>query len=104
MARLYTTAHAYNAAVSPRRGNLQLAALVLGAALALVAPPAHAGNATQVWRTVESRHFEVHYPEPLGALARKVALAAERVHATLSAALRNVGLSLCRPCSRRHGR
>lgn len=36
------------------------------------------------WRTVETEHFAVHYPEPLGHLARRVAFVAERAHARLS--------------------
>ncbi len=62
----------------------------LAAALILAMPgPARAGDPSLVWRTVETEHFEVHYHEPLGDVARKVALSAERAHATLSAALRH---------------
>ena len=50
-------------------------------------PPAHAGDPSQVWKTIESEHFEVHYYEPLGVLAHKVAVAAERSHRTLTVAL-----------------
>ncbi len=66
------------------------AALALAAALFLTGPdPARAGDPSLVWRTVETEHFEVHYHEPLGDVARKVALSAERAHATLSTALRH---------------
>ena len=37
-----------------------------------------------VWRTVRSPHFEVHYHEPLGVVARRVIAVAERAHAQLS--------------------
>ncbi len=39
------------------------------------------------WRTVDTAHFSVHYPEPLGHLARRIAFVAERAHARLSAVL-----------------
>ncbi|MBX3251312.1 MAG: PD40 domain-containing protein [Myxococcales bacterium] len=39
------------------------------------------------WRTVETEHFAITYPEPLGHLARRVAFAAERAHARLSRVL-----------------
>ncbi len=35
------------------------------------------------WRTIETEHFAVHYPQPLGMLARRVADVAERAHARL---------------------
>ncbi|MCB9633936.1 MAG: PD40 domain-containing protein [Sandaracinus sp.] len=35
------------------------------------------------WRTVETEHFAVHYPEPLGHLARRIAFVAENTHANL---------------------
>ena len=63
----------------------KLAALMPG----LGATPVHAGDPTLVWHTIDSEHFAIHFPEPLGTLARKVALAAERAHATLSVALRH---------------
>lgn len=50
---------------------------------------AQAGDPTRVWRTLESAHFAVHYPEPLGELAVRVARAAERAHRTLSVVLRH---------------
>jgi len=63
---------------------------VVAAVLAALAARAHAGDPTQVWRTVETAHFQVHYHEPLGDVARKVAVSAERAHATLSRALGHV--------------
>jgi len=50
-----------------RRGVLAvvLVALVPGA-------PAHAGDASQTWKTIESEHFIVNYYEPNGDLARRV--------------------------------
>lgn len=67
-------------------------AAALAAALAVLAAAvaARAGDPSQVWRTIESAHFEVHYAEPLGDVARAVALSAERAHATLTAALRHI--------------
>ena len=59
---------------------------VVAAVLAIAAARAHAGDPTQVWRTVETEHFQVHYHEPLGEVARRVALAAERAPATLTRA------------------
>lgn len=35
------------------------------------------------WRTVETEHFQVHYHEPLGVVARRVASVAEGAHRTL---------------------
>jgi len=35
------------------------------------------------WRTVQSEHFEVNYPEPLGLVARRVLSIAERAHEKL---------------------
>ncbi len=61
-----------------------LAAAIALSAAALCARAAHAGDPTQVWRTVETEHFQVHYHEPLGEVARRVALSAERAHAILT--------------------
>lgn len=36
------------------------------------------------WRTVQSRHFEVSYPEPLGLVARRVLAVAERANERLT--------------------
>ena len=63
-----------------------LAAALAGAALAL-APAASAGDIRQVWRTIETAHFQIHYYEPHGDIARKVAASAEMAHATLVDAL-----------------
>jgi len=38
---------------------------------------------TKRWRTVQTEHFEVHYPEPLGLLARRVLEVAERANQRL---------------------
>ncbi|HTE54264.1 MAG TPA: DPP IV N-terminal domain-containing protein [Kofleriaceae bacterium] len=79
------------AAVPTRRPSAGLAACAALAALVLAAGPrrARAGDPSMVWRTIETEHFEVHYHEPLGDVARRVAVSAERAHATLSAALRH---------------
>ena len=58
-------------------------------ALLLAAPAAHAGDPSQVWRTIETAHFQIHYTEPLGDVAHKVAVSAERAHAVLTVALRH---------------
>ncbi|MBL4633128.1 MAG: PD40 domain-containing protein, partial [Kofleriaceae bacterium] len=55
-----------------------------GFALALLRPQlASAGDARLDWYTIESEHFIVSYHEPLGAVARRVALVAERAHEVL---------------------
>jgi hypothetical protein len=36
------------------------------------------------WRTIDTPHFTIHYHVPLGVLARRVAVVAERAHGTLS--------------------
>ena len=36
------------------------------------------------WRSVETEHFRVHYPEPLGAVARRVLFLAEHAQRTLA--------------------
>ena len=74
---------------APGDNDRMRALAVVAAVLAASAARAHAGDPTQVWRTVETEHFQVHYHEPLGAVARRVALSAERAHATLTRALRN---------------
>ncbi len=48
---------------------------------------ARAGDPDRVWKTIETDHFVINYYEPLGEVARKVALSAERAHKTLAAAL-----------------
>jgi WD40-like Beta Propeller Repeat len=75
---------------SVTRRGVALAALAASIAGALGgAGEARAGDPSLVWRTIETAHFEVHYHEPLGDVARRVALSAERAHATLTAALRH---------------
>jgi len=39
---------------------------------------------TLEWRTIDTPHFTIHYHVPLGVLARRVAVLAERAHATLA--------------------
>jgi Tol biopolymer transport system component len=48
---------------------------------------ARAGDPTRVYRTIESDHFVVTYYEPLGDVARRIAVVAERAHRTLAPAL-----------------
>lgn len=45
---------------------------------------ARAGDPGQVWRTIESEHFVIHYYEPLDDLAHRVAVVAERAHRVLA--------------------
>jgi Tol biopolymer transport system component len=64
---------------------LRLAA-ALGLLAALSAPrpaPAQPYDPRLDWRTLETEHFRIHYHGGLGALARRVAGAAERAHALL---------------------
>jgi WD40 repeat protein len=50
---------------------------------------ARAGDPTLDWKTIESAHFVVHYYEPNGDLAHRVAVVAERAHRVLAPALRH---------------
>lgn len=74
----------------------------LSRAMALVAATvaglsaARAGDPDQVWKTIESEHFVIHYHEPLGPVARRLASLAERAHRTLTSAMRS------RPTERTH--
>jgi hypothetical protein len=51
---------------------------------------ARAGDGSLVWKTIESDHFVVHYYEPLGRLAHRVAVVAERSHTALTPVLAHV--------------
>lgn len=62
-------------------------ALVAAALVLAATTTARAGDPLRVYKTVESDHFIVHYYEPLGDVARRVAVVAERAHTTLSPAL-----------------
>jgi hypothetical protein len=61
----------------------------LAAALvvALATGPAFAGDPTRVYRTVETEHFIIYYWEPLGDVAHRVGVTAERAHRLLAPAL-----------------
>ncbi len=59
--------------------------LTLG--LLVAAPLARAGDFGQVWKTIETAHFTISYYQPLDAVARRVAVVAERAHAVLAPAL-----------------
>ncbi len=65
----------------------QLAWLVIAWLMVAGINPAHAGDPTRVWETVESAHFVVHYYVPLGPMAKRLAVVAERAHAILAPAL-----------------
>lgn len=62
-------------------------ALVAAALIVAATTTARAGDPLRVFKTVESDHFIVHYYEPLGDVARRIAVVAERAHRTLSPAL-----------------
>jgi Tol biopolymer transport system component len=68
----------------PGAGIAALLSAVLAAAILLVAGDARAGDPTRVWKTIETRHFVIHYYEPLLDVAEKVAAAAERSHVLLT--------------------
>ncbi len=64
--------------------------IALAAAFVMLAAwprPARAGDPDRVWRTIESEHFVIHYYEPLGDVARRVAVVAERSHRVLAPVL-----------------
>jgi hypothetical protein len=72
--------------------RLLVIGLALGLALVSVAiAPARAAAQIRdpflTWHTIRTPHFVVHYHEPLGYLARRVAAIAERAHTTLSSVL-----------------
>ncbi|HUJ60546.1 MAG TPA: hypothetical protein VLX92_18725 [Kofleriaceae bacterium] len=61
---------------------------LVAAAIVLAAlRPAFAGDPNRVWREVETDHFVIYYWAPLDDVARRVGVAAERAHRTLSPAL-----------------
>ncbi|MEM9488040.1 MAG: BamA/TamA family outer membrane protein [Myxococcota bacterium] len=53
-------------------------------ALGALGGPGHAGDPNQVWKTVETEHFIIHYYEPLDEVAQRVAAVAERSHQLLA--------------------
>lgn len=59
----------------------------LAASLLILAGPSSSSaqprDPSLAWRTLETPHFTIHYHVPLGALARRVAVLAERAHANL---------------------
>lgn len=63
--------------------------LLAAVLLALAAGPADAAaqavrDTRLDWRTLRTAHFEIHYHEPLGMVARRVATVAERAHSVLT--------------------
>ncbi|MCB9540926.1 MAG: PD40 domain-containing protein [Myxococcales bacterium] len=54
--------------------------LTLLTLLTLLAPRAHAGDGDLEWLTVETRHFRVHYPRGLEAVAHRAARLCEEAH------------------------
>lgn len=71
---------------SPGRRRVPGAACTLLLALTLAASAAEAQprDPTLAWRTLDTPHFTIHYHEPLGVLARRLAVLAERAHTTLA--------------------
>src|SRR5690606_13582085 len=68
---------------SPDRRRRPSLALLL--ALAAAAPArAQPRDPELTWRTIDPPHFTIHYHVPLGVLARRVAVVAERAHQTLA--------------------
>jgi len=57
---------------------------VLIVALLGFATTAHAGDPARKWKTVESKHFIVHYYEPMSDVGRRVAVVAEYGHRLLA--------------------
>jgi hypothetical protein len=66
-----------------RRAGTALAAALAIALLATGRAGAQPYDPRFTWRTLETQHFRVHHHEGLATLARRVAAAAERAHATL---------------------
>ncbi|HEY0191641.1 MAG TPA: hypothetical protein VGC42_11015, partial [Kofleriaceae bacterium] len=60
---------------------------IAAAWIALASAQAWAGDPTRVYQTVETDHFVLYYYEPLGDVARRLGVVAERAHRTLSPAL-----------------
>jgi hypothetical protein len=69
--------------------RLTLGTVIAWAAITLAPTPARAGDGSLVWKTIETEHFAVHYYEPLGDVAHRVAVVAERSHRVLVPALRH---------------
>ena len=69
-----------------KTGGVARAAGVFACLLALLGvnrAAAQTKDVTRPWQTVRSEHFEVHYPEPLALLARRVLEVAERANDNL---------------------
>ncbi len=70
--------------------SMRLCFAVLIAASLSFATSAEAGDPKRVWKTVESKHFIVHYYEPLKDVGRRVAVVAEYGHRLLAPKLGHV--------------
>ncbi len=62
----------------------RILALVSALFALVLSTPAVAGDPTVGWHTVETEHFIIHYHEPLGPMAQRVALYCEQSHAVLA--------------------
>lgn len=65
-------------------GGAAACSLLLAVALAASGAEAQPRDPTLSWRTLDTPHFTIHYHEPLGVLARRLAVLAERAHTTLA--------------------
>lgn len=65
--------------------RLAVAALItLGISAITPSASAQTRDPSVSWRTIDTPHFQIYYHVPLGVLARRVAVVAERAHATLA--------------------
>lgn len=65
------------------RARIVAVALLLTALTSSLSVSAQVRDRRLSWNTVETDHFRIHYPEPLGAVARRVAFLAEHAQSTL---------------------
>lgn len=71
----------------PARPRLALSVLALAALCAVAGPALADGDPDLDWRTIETKHFRVHYDRPLGPIASRVASLAEVIHGRIASAL-----------------
>lgn len=83
-----------------RRRLACIAALVVALVVALSvavdgAQVCHAGDPKREWKTIETSHFVIHYYEPLGRVAQRVAEVGEYAHAILAPRLDHTPSEKC---------